>query len=79
MHKTFEGKEENMVSQFEDEYMFFPGSKHDDLLDALAYQLQIAFPPYGGGSFSPGAVDGGKYHFYEDEKNEHLKDVKWFD
>ena len=78
-HKTYEGKVENMVLQFEDEFLFFPGSKHDDLLDAMAYQVQIAFQPFGGGGFSPGAVDGGKYQYYEDEEHEHLKETGWFD
>lgn len=79
MHKTYDNKITNMVTAFEDEYFFFPRPKHDDMLDAMAYQEQIAFPPYGGGSFSPGAVDGGKYHIYEDAENEHLKDTGWFD
>ncbi|MDA8228016.1 MAG: hypothetical protein M0T74_10040 [Desulfitobacterium hafniense] len=61
MHKTYDGKMANILTAFEDEFLFFPRPRHDDLLDAMAYQEQIAFSSYGGGSFSPGAVDGRKY------------------
>lgn len=31
--------------KFEDEYLRFPKATHDDMLDSLAYQLDIAYPP----------------------------------
>ena len=42
MQKSVGGKEINVVNEFVDEYMFFPLSKHDDLMDALAYQEQVS-------------------------------------
>jgi len=35
--KTWGGKIVNMVEMLEDEYLYFPLAKHDDILDALAY------------------------------------------
>jgi phage terminase large subunit-like protein len=33
------------TSKFEDEYLRFPKATHDDMLDSLAYQLDIAYSP----------------------------------
>jgi len=35
----------NNIDYLEDELLRFPKGKHDDIIDALAYQNQIAFPP----------------------------------
>lgn len=35
----------NETERFVDEYLRFPKAAHDDRLDALAYQLDIAYPP----------------------------------
>lgn len=39
--RTWEGKTINIVEAFEDEFMYFPLSKFDDLMDALAYQEDL--------------------------------------
>lgn len=36
----------NPTDRFIDEYLRFPKAAHDDRLDALAYQLDVAFPPH---------------------------------
>lgn len=35
----------NETDRFVDEYLRFPKAAHDDRLDALAYQLDVAYPP----------------------------------
>lgn len=39
---------ENTCTDLEEEYMRFPKSAHDDCLDSLAYQNQVASPPTSG-------------------------------
>ena len=51
---------EGQTKDLEDELIRFPKSTHDDLSDALAYQLQIAERPYAD-DFVPGSQDFGLY------------------
>src|SRR5690606_26765414 len=39
---------EDSCEELEEEYLRFPKSAHDDVIDALAYQNQIASPPSSG-------------------------------
>lgn len=41
MKKNWEGKIIDVMDQFEDEYIYFPLAKKDDLMDALAYQQDL--------------------------------------
>ncbi len=37
IRKNWEGKTSNLVDELEDELIYFPKAKHDDMIDALAY------------------------------------------
>lgn len=41
IRKCYDGRSYDLVQEFLSEYIFFPLAKHDDLLDALAYQADV--------------------------------------